>query len=161
MVQSIHVNVLLSKRMGRSHGTRTTLLTMIAPKRSEKDSVSGRATNSTCCVRIRWLPVLLVGVLLSACARCANAPTRPNTRQAGCWRSDDVSPFIVFESRETAVESQRYVQTQLELLRNRVVLEPILSRSEIAQLPELAGCGRPGSILARPYRDREINDFCA
>ena len=83
--------------------------------------------------------ILLVGVLLSACGSRGNVSLQPQYEASGLLAIYDVSPFLVFESRETAVESQRYIQTQLELLRNRVVLEPILSRSEIAQMPELAG----------------------
>src|SRR6476620_8639367 len=51
---------------------------------------------------------------------------------------EDSTPFVAFSDRVTGHESQRYIQTQLELLQSPVVLEPVLSRPEIAGLSELS-----------------------
>lgn len=61
---------------------------------------------------------------------------------------EDVRPAIVFEDRGRS-NSQRYVQTQLELLRSSVVLEPLLSRPEIASAIELSGQPDRVSYLRR------------
>lgn len=53
---------------------------------------------------------------------------------------EDQAPYIAFEERtangRTAVE--RYLQTQVELLRSNIVLGPVLGRAEVASLPELS-----------------------
>ena len=47
---------------------------------------------------------------------------------------EDFGPFVAFNESANAGQSQRYIQTQLEILRSPVVLEPALSRPEIASI---------------------------
>lgn len=48
------------------------------------------------------------------------------------------SPYVAFSGGRSGVESGSYIQTQLELLRSQVVLEPVLARPEIAAIQELS-----------------------
>ena len=47
------------------------------------------------------------------------------------------SPYVAFSGGRSGVESGRYIQTQLELLRSQVVLEPVIARPEIATISQL------------------------
>lgn len=57
------------------------------------------------------------------------------------------SPYVAFAGGRSGVESARYVQTQLELLRSQVVLEPVIARPEIAAIPQLAESPSPVDAL--------------
>jgi polysaccharide biosynthesis transport protein len=46
-------------------------------------------------------------------------------------------PFIAFETGDFNHDGDRYVQTQIELLRGTVVLAPVLSRPEVAAIREI------------------------
>lgn len=60
---------------------------------------------------------------------------------------EDYSPFVAFSQSSVGRESQRYIQTQLEILRSPVVLEPVLSRPEIASIRALKECPDPVEAL--------------
>ncbi len=47
---------------------------------------------------------------------------------------EDFSPVVAFSNVASSGQSQRYIQTQLEILRSPVVLEPASSRPEIASI---------------------------
>jgi capsular exopolysaccharide synthesis family protein len=51
---------------------------------------------------------------------------------------EDRSPYIAF-SQAAASESSRYVETQQQIIRSSVILEPVLSQPRIASIPELVG----------------------
>lgn len=57
------------------------------------------------------------------------------------------SPYVAFAGGRSGVESARYVQTQLELLRSQVVLEPVIARPEIASIADLAASPSPVDTL--------------
>ncbi len=62
---------------------------------------------------------------------------------------EDSGLFIAFNNAASSNQSQRYIQTQLELLKSAVVLEPALSRSEVAAVKELKESPNPLEILRK------------
>jgi capsular exopolysaccharide synthesis family protein len=87
-----------------------------------------------------WMIVVPVGAVIAAGAAAIIWYMHvPKYEASALLMIEDVGPFVAFSSRATGSQSQRYVQTQLELLRSPIVLEPVLSRTEIASLPELVG----------------------
>jgi capsular exopolysaccharide synthesis family protein len=87
-----------------------------------------------------WMIVIPAGVVIaSGVAFIIWYMHVPKYEASALMMIEDSGPFVAFSSRATGSHSQRYVQTQLELLRSPVVLEPVLSRTEIASLPELVG----------------------
>ena len=51
---------------------------------------------------------------------------------------EDVTPFVAYTSQDGGARSERYVQTQLELLRSEVVLRPVLGCAEVAAMNDLS-----------------------
>ena len=87
-----------------------------------------------------WAIVVPAGLVLAASAAALVMYFyTPKYEATALLMIEDVSPFVAYSASATGNQSQRYVQTQLELLRSSVVLEPVLSRAEIAALGELAG----------------------
>jgi polysaccharide biosynthesis transport protein len=86
-----------------------------------------------------WIIVLPIGTLLAAAAGALVMYFYvPQFEATALIMIEDVSPYVAFANRDENHSSQVYVQTQLELLRSPVVLEPLLSRPEIASMRELA-----------------------
>jgi polysaccharide biosynthesis transport protein len=86
-----------------------------------------------------WMVVIPTGLLLAAGAGVAVMLSyTPKYEAAALLMIEDAAPWVAFD-RVAGSQSQRYIQTQLELLRSPVVLEPVLSRSEITKLNELSG----------------------
>jgi polysaccharide biosynthesis transport protein len=87
----------------------------------------------------RWLPALFMGLVLAACAGAVVMYFyTPQYEASALLMINETRPFIAFAPHDTGDESQRYVQSQIELLRSPAVLAPVLSRPEIATLPELS-----------------------
>lgn len=68
-------------------------------------------------------------------------------------RIDEASPFIVIESNE---RSQRFVETQLELIRDPLVLGPAVSQEEVSRLPEFRENISPIEWLSKEIRVRPV-----
>jgi succinoglycan biosynthesis transport protein ExoP len=60
---------------------------------------------------------------------------------------EDFGPYVAFNEAPNAGQSIRYIQTQLEILRSPVVLEPALSRPEIASIREFKESAEPIQLL--------------
>lgn len=91
--------------------------------------------------------VIPIGLLLAACAGVAVMLSyTPKYEAAALLMIEDSTPYVAFD-RVGGKESQRYIQTQLELLRSPVVLEPVLSRSEITGMSELSDAEDPVKYL--------------
>lgn len=88
----------------------------------------------------RYVVALLVGLLLAACA-AAIVPYcfAPHYQATATLLIEEKTPFVAFQDNSERPTAKRYIQTQLELLQSPVILEPVLSRYEISQLPELHG----------------------
>ena len=74
--------------------------------------------------------------------------------QAAAWlRIADAPPYIAFEARE---DSRRFLKTQMELIRSPLVLGPVVSQPEIAQLHDLRDQEAPIDWLAKKVRANPV-----
>ena len=82
-----------------------------------------------------WRVVLPCGVVLAAIAAGVVYLTFSPVYKAKAWlRICDNTPFVAFQSRE---DPRRFLETQMALMRSPLVIGPVVSRPEIAQLPEI------------------------
>ncbi|MBN2474401.1 MAG: polysaccharide biosynthesis tyrosine autokinase [Pirellulales bacterium] len=87
-------------------------------------------------IRQWWKVALPVGLVLAGLAGTLRYVLFEPVYEASAVLHIDESPrYIVFEPE--AKPSQRYVETQLELIRDRMVLGPVVGKPEIASLPEV------------------------
>lgn len=85
-----------------------------------------------------WRICIPIGLLLAVVLGAAVVRMHvPRYEAKALLMIEDSRPYIAF-SNSTTGQSQRYIQTQLEIIRNAVVLERVLSKPEIASIPELA-----------------------
>ena len=87
-------------------------------------------------VLARWWKVIVPSsMLLLAASVGAVYLTFQPTYEAAAWlRISDTTPYIAYQSRD---DSHRFLDTQMELIRSPLVLGPVVSRPEIAQVPEI------------------------
>jgi capsular exopolysaccharide synthesis family protein len=85
-----------------------------------------------------WRLCIPVGLLLAALVGAAVMYIHVPRYEATALLMIEESPQFIAFSNSSSGQSQRYVQTQLELMRDPVVLERVLSKPEIASIPELA-----------------------
>jgi len=85
-----------------------------------------------------WKWVVPIGVLLSLTAGLIVWYVHvPKFEATALIKIEAEAPYIAFEDGTSGKGSDRYVQTQIELLRGQVVLIPLLSRPEIALISEI------------------------
>ncbi len=85
-------------------------------------------------IRHWWKPALPAGIILSAAAVALILFSfKPEYEASAMIHIDENSPFIVIQTPE---RSQRYVETQLQLIRDPLVLGPVVGKPEVARLPE-------------------------
>lgn len=65
------------------------------------------------------------------------------------------APFVAFEVGRFSKDSERYVQTQIELLRGPVVLNPVLNRPEVASIAEIKSAVDPLEVLQKKLTVRQ------
>ncbi|MCA9197891.1 MAG: polysaccharide biosynthesis tyrosine autokinase [Planctomycetales bacterium] len=90
----------------------------------------------------RWWKILVPAtLLLLALSSAAVMMTfEPKYRAFAQLRINESQPFVAFETASSTDRKsvEKFVQTQIELLRSQPVLEMVLSRPEIANISELA-----------------------
>src|SRR3989304_296628 len=95
-----------------------------------------------------WKVGIPVGAVLAATAAVLVIYSYvPRYEARSLLMIEDYSPYVAFSQSSVSRESQRYIQTQLEILRSPVVLEPVLSRPEIAAIQELKEGSDPVELL--------------
>ena len=92
-----------------------------------------------------WLIATPVGLLLAAAGGAIIYFTFEPVYEASAWiQIRHTPPSLLFRpDGEGSRGSERFVETQRELLRSPMVLGPVLSRPDIAKIPELAAEERP------------------
>jgi polysaccharide biosynthesis transport protein len=87
-------------------------------------------------VACRWWKVVVPsGVVLAAIAAATVYLTfRPVYRGEAWLRICDSTPYVAFQSYEN---SSRFLDAQMAMMRSPIVIGPVVSRPEIAQLPEI------------------------
>ncbi len=84
-----------------------------------------------------WKVAAPLGILLSALAATAMWWSFEPVYEAQAWlRIEDRRPYIAYPTRD---ESQRFVGTQVELIRSPLVIGPAVSKPEVARIPAVAG----------------------
>ena len=86
-------------------------------------------------IRRWWMVALPCGVLLAAVGAGIVHWVYQPAHQATAWLRVSVNtPYIAFPMRE---DTRQFLETQLELMRSPLVLGPVISQPEIAQVPEI------------------------
>lgn len=84
-----------------------------------------------------WKFVVPAGLVLAAIAATAVVFTyKPDYRASALVMIEDSAPYIAFTGSSGVGNTRKYVETQKELLRSSIVLEPVLSRPEVAKIEE-------------------------
>lgn len=92
-------------------------------------------------LRRSWKLVVPCALLLATAGAVAVYFTYPPAYSASALlRVSDNTPYIAFQTRE---DSRRFLETQMELLRSPLVLGPVVSRPDIAQLPAIRSHDAP------------------
>jgi capsular exopolysaccharide synthesis family protein len=81
---------------------------------------------------------------------------KPVYRASVVIRVAKTPPRFVVELNKAPEDSEEFVQTQIELIRSRLVLGPVLGRPEIAPLPEVAEIEDPIDRLADKLRVTQV-----
>ena len=92
-----------------------------------------------------WRVVLPCGVVLAAIGRRSRVPdvqVRSTGPRLG-FGSATARRIVAFQSRE---DPRRFLETQMALMRSPLVIGPVVSRPEIAQLPEIQQAGDAGRL---------------
>jgi capsular exopolysaccharide synthesis family protein len=66
------------------------------------------------------------------------------------------APFVVFERGSTIADTDRFVQTQIELLRSPVVLGPVLIRTDVAAITEIKEQSDPIKFLQKHLSVQQV-----
>ena len=104
-----------------------------------------------------WKWVVPLGLVLAAVAGALVFVFYvPKYEASALVKIEAETPFIAFQQGAMSKDSERYVQTQIELLRGPVVLTPMLSRPEIASIPEIKKSPDPLKYLQKQLSVRQI-----
>lgn len=104
-----------------------------------------------------WKWVVPLGLLLSCIAGVLVWHFYvPKYEARALIRIESEAPYIAFEQSVIKQDADKYVQTQIELLRGPVVLGPVLSREEIARIAELREQSDPLKYLKEHLSVRQV-----
>jgi polysaccharide biosynthesis transport protein len=113
-----------------------------------EDTTGGGTCLPAPTARRRWLITLVLGSLLAAAAWALTSYFFTDQYQASALLMiEDQAPMVVFEHRSTKSDIDRYVKTQLELLYQPMVLQPVLAHIEVTKIPELVDAPDPIELM--------------
>jgi capsular exopolysaccharide synthesis family protein len=105
-----------------------------------------------------WKLVVPLGVLFAAAASAIVWHFHvPQFMAKALVKIEADAPFIAFEDGVASPQTDRYVQTQIELMRSAVVLSPLLSRPEIASINEIKSVADPVAFLQEQLSVSQVN----
>lgn len=120
---------------------RTPMATKVAAARGSDSTMAVQAVTPAFVwkvLRVRWTLVVPLGILLSVGAAVAVLLLYvPKYRAAALIRIEAQPAYIAFAQQPSVSSEDRYVQTQIELLRGPVILTPALGKEKLASLPEI------------------------
>jgi len=86
-----------------------------------------------------WMITLPASLLIAAVSSAVIMYYyKPDYRASAVIKIEEMRPYIAFNGQAETGGTHSYVQTQIEMLRSPMVLEPVLSRPEIAAQAEIA-----------------------
>ena len=101
----------------------------------------------------QWWKILIPATLLLVVtsAGLTMFMFKPKFRAHAALRIKDAEPFVAFSQKTNRDhrEAQKYVFTQIELLRSRPILEMVMAKPEIARMDDLAKKKDPIEWLAK------------
>lgn len=97
-----------------------------------------------------WKLTVPLGILLATAAGAIVWYTHvPQFQGAARIRIKSQTPFIAFEVGSTDSDADKYVQTQIELLRSPAVLGPVLARKDVASIQGIKAAADPVAFLQK------------
>lgn len=102
----------------------------------------------------QWWKIIVPTGLVLACiaATVVIMNYKPDYMTSALVMVEDSAPYIAFSGHTPSGNTRKYVETQIELLRSSVVLNPVLARPEIARLDEFVQSTDPLSNLQKNLR---------
>jgi len=86
-----------------------------------------------------WKVALPIGVILGCAAGAVVWYSVPPRYSASAWlQISGSTPMVAFNLPDSQDRTGGFVQTQIELMKSPIVLAPVLSKPEVAQVPEIA-----------------------
>ena len=105
-----------------------------------------------------WFVTLPIGLVLAGAAAAFVWTTFERVYQAqALLKIESNRAFIFYSERGAGGGSDRFEQTQVELLRSSVVLDRVIERPEIAKLPEILAMDSPASTLGKELSVGALN----
>ncbi len=90
-------------------------------------------------LRYWWKWALPVGLVLGICGAIFVRVTFTPKYQAMAWlRIEEHVPFLAFQAEDGAEKSKGFVETQIELFRSPMVLQPIIALPALNRIPDAA-----------------------
>ncbi|MCA9235147.1 MAG: polysaccharide biosynthesis tyrosine autokinase [Planctomycetales bacterium] len=107
-------------------------------------------------IRRWWKLAAPIGVLLAVAAAAVLFLTFEHRYRASCWfKINSQRDFLVFQTQDA---SERFVDTQIELVRSPLVLSPIVREPQIARHMAQLGVTDPLDWLSRNVRARLVGE---
>lgn len=82
----------------------------------------------------------------------------PVYRSVAVMKIASYTPYIAYTSNEQPMNPEEFTETQVELLRSSLVMEQLLTKPEIAELPELQKLENPASMLADRVQVKQVGN---
>ena len=106
-----------------------------------------------------WYVALPVGALLAIVSAAVVMLTfTPVYRASAMLKIASYTPYIAYTTNEHPMQPEEFTETQIELLRSPLVLEQLMSRSEIAEIPEVLEQENPIAWLANSLRVDQVSN---
>lgn len=97
-----------------------------------------------------WKLTVPLGIVLASAAGAIVWFTHvPKFQGAARIRIKSQAPFVAFEVGTSESDADRYIQTQLELLRSLAVLGPVLTRDDVGSVPGIKAATDPVAHLRK------------
>ena len=122
------------------------------PGCNDEQWVTGRTCN-------RWGVAMLLALALALVGGgLAFLLWEPVYEVTAVFQYDERPPYLAFDISKDDGRSNKFLQTQIELIRHWVVLNPVLKRPEIAKVPEIAREVDKVAYLAKQIKVAPVGD---
>jgi capsular exopolysaccharide synthesis family protein len=106
-----------------------------------------------------WYIALPIGcVLATISAALVMLAFTPVYRSTAVMKIASYTPYIAYTSNEQPMKPEEFTETQIELLRSPLVMEQLLTKPEIAELPVFANQENPSRWLAKQVQVEQVGN---